>query len=633
MKRIFFLAGKGIDWIIPVSIALAGCMLLLMTFVTAYEVFVRYLFNSPTSWTLDFAVYMLIGFAYCSMVYVESQDRHIRVDLLLYQLSPRTRWIWEIATKIIFLIFILLLIYFSTEFAYDSYENKEYAWTMWYVLTWPAKSAVPFGGALLGLYLIKEIIEKIAYLRTNPLERGKGILDNPKVILPVFFAFIALSIYLMSVNAIVGMILLLLVMLFGAVPIFPALGLVGIIGYYLVFGGLGAVRASFPAVSYLSLETFALVCLPLFVLIGQLLQSSGTGDELYELSTKWFGHLPAGEGIATILACSVFAAISASSVSTAATVGLVAIPALIARKYNKNLSYGLLAAGGTLGTMIPPSGSMIIYSMVTEESLGKLFMAGVIPGLILATGFIVYTILFCSFSSKSEYQRQPAASWGERYDATKKAIWGLLAPVIVLGGIYSGVFTPLESGAIAVVYGLAMVLIRRKVTLRQLPGLMAHSTLASTMVLSIIVGALVLGDLMTLLKLPDEAMNLVQSMHLSRWTVIIIIMGMYMVLGMFLELVSCLLITLPVVYPLVTSLGFDGIWFAVMVTLNMEMAQITPPVGLNLYVVTGIAQTKLFNVLKGVFPFFIIMVLAMIIFAIFPSLSTWLPSTMVGGVR
>jgi len=152
-------------------------------------------------------------------------------------------------------------------------------------------------------------------------------------------------------------------------------------------------------------------------------------------------------------------------------------------------------------------------------------------------------------------------------------------------------------------------------------------------VLSIIVGALVLGDLMTLLKLPDDAMNLVQSMHLSRWTVIIIIMGMYLVLGMFLELVSCMLITLPVVYPLVTSLGFDGIWFAVMVTLNMEMAQITPPVGLNLYVVTGIAQTKLFNVLRGVFPFFIIMALAMILFAIFPSLSTWLPSTMVGGVR
>jgi C4-dicarboxylate transporter DctM subunit len=208
-------------------------------------------------------------------------------------------------------------------------------------------------------------------------------------------------------------------------------------------------------------------------------------------------------------------------------------------------------------------------------------------------------------------------------------MWGLLAPVIIMGGIYSGIFTPLEAGAIAAVYALGMILARRKVTFRQVLKMLGDSTFASTMVLSIIVGAMLLGEFMTLTKIPDQTIEFVSSLNMSPWGVMATLMVLYVILGMFLEVVSIMLITLPIVYPLIIKLGFDGIWFAVMITLNMEMACITPPVGLNLYAIQGIAQAKLADVLKGVWPFFFIMAIWMFFLALFPSLSTWLPQVVV----
>ena len=362
-------------------------------------------------------------------------------------------------------------------------------------------------------------------------------------------------------------------------------------------------------------------------MVGLVLQYSKVNEEIFDVSSKWVGHWPGGDGIATVIACAIFAAVSTSSVATAITIGLVALPALYARKYNKNFSLGLLAAGGTLGILIPPSGSMIIYSAVTEESLGKLFIAGIVPGIIMAAGFILYVMYFCN--KTGEYERQKKATWKERFASTRTGLWGLLAPVIILGGIYSGIFTPLESGAVAVLYVVAMVLFRKKVKFSDLPKAFIQTTFNSTMVLSIVVGAMLMGDFMTLLQVPTKVIQYIQSLGLSPALIIVALMLIYVVLGMFLEVISCMLITLPIVYPLIISLGYDGIWFAVMVTINMEMALITPPVGLNLYVIAGVAKSSIYDVVKGVLPFFIIMLASMLLIAFFPILSTWLPSLMV----
>lgn len=620
--------GKAIDQAVNGGAILAGCVLLFIAAITAYEVIVRYIFNAPTEWTLDLSIYLLLWFSYASVASLQKANRHVKVDLVISHFPPRTRAIWDIATNTIFLFFGVLLVYYSLEFTLSSYHDNEYGWSMLRILLWPVKASMPFGGLLLVLFLSKDIIVRLQSLPVRPPRGGEtGLYDRPAILLAIFIALIAFSTYTFTIHGGLGLLFLMLTLLFGGVPIFPALGMVGIVGYFLVFGGESAVAASFPNTAYTSLENFALVCLPLFVFVGQAISSSGVSDELYNAATKWVGHLPGGEGIATVLACAIFAAVSISSVATATTIGLIAIPALAARKYNRSFSLGLLAAGGTLGIMIPPSGTMIIYSAVTEESLGKLFLAGVFPGILLALVFISYVVYFCL--RNRDYDRLERASWKERIQATKAASWGLLAPVIILGGIYSGVFTPLESGGVAAIYVMVMVLVRRKVSLRDLLKMVSDSTFASIMVLSIIVGAMVMGDYMTLTKIPDLAVELVNSYNLSPWGVLATLMVLYLVMGMFLEVVSIMLITLPIVYPLIIKLGFDGIWFAVIITLNMEMACITPPVGLNLYAIQGISRAPLIHVIKGVSPFFFIMLIWMVFLCLFPSLSTWLPSTLV----
>jgi len=621
--------GEKINWLASGGAALAGIALAACAGIVCYEVVLRYIFNSPTEWTLDLSVYLTIWFAYGSMAYVQKEGRHVSVDVFIIHLSPRVRAIWDIVIAILYLFFSCMLLYYGTEFTIQSIKMHEYSREMWRVIIWPVKLAIPIGGFLLVLILLKELIDKIHYfLRESfDLDKEVGFFSRSHILIPLFIAALIIGFGLFKAFSIIGMAVFLVIMLFSGVPIFPTLGLVGASGIFLHAGGLGGLNACYATISFGALANFALVALPLYILVGQILQSAGVGEELYDFASKWLGHLPGGESAATIVACSIFAAISSSSVATAVTIGLVALPALAARKYNKPFSYGLLAAGGTLGIMIPPSGAMIIYSMVTEESLGKLFLAGMVPGLILSGGFIGWAVFRCWRTG--EYEKRPKASWKVRYDSLKTAFWGLMAPVIILGGIYSGICTPLESGALAVAYALVMVAVRGKVKIRDIPKVLADSTLGATMVMSIVVSALVLGTYMTLQQIPQHTLDFVLSLNLSRWGVVAGIFILLTVLGMFLEVISVMLITLPVIYPLVIGLGFNGLWFAVFVTLTMEMALLTPPVGLNLYVITGISQAHLTAVLRGVIPFFIIMLLGLILFCLFPSLSTWLPNMMI----
>ncbi|MBM4452614.1 MAG: TRAP transporter large permease, partial [Chloroflexi bacterium] len=271
--------------------------------------------------------------------------------------------------------------------------------------------------------------------------------------------------------------------------------------------------------------------------------------------------------------------------------------------------------------------TMIIYSALTEESLGKLFIAGFIPGIVVMALFILYSVVSCSRTGA--YTKIQPYSWKERFGAFKTAIWGLLAPAIILFGIYSGLFTVLEAGAVVALYAFVMALARRKITLRQLPEVLRQSAASGGMILAIFFGALVMGLFITLLQVPNTVVQAISAMNIPGWAVIWLLMLIYIILGMFLEVISVMLITLPIVYPLIISLGFDGIWFAVLVTLNMEMALITPPVGMNLYVVKGISGASISDVVRGMIPFFAIMLVGMLIVYFFPQLSTWLPNLVV----
>jgi C4-dicarboxylate transporter DctM subunit len=376
-----------------------------------------------------------------------------------------------------------------------------------------------------------------------------------------------------------------------------------------------------------SLDSFVLLAVPLFVLMSQVLLDGRVGDDLFDVMNAWVRHFPGGLAIATILSCAFFAAITGSSATTAATIGMVAFPALTERGYERRFVLGLLAAGGTLGILIPPSIPMILYGAVTEESVGKLFMAGIIPGLVLTAIFVIYAIIR---SRGGGYRAYEPASWEERFRVTRKNLWGIALPIIIMGGIYTGVFTPTEAAAVGLIYSLFITLVvYRTLSLKDLPGVCLRSVGTSCMIAMIIAGALLFGRVMTLLEIPQQLTQMVIDAGLSPLGFVIAMNILMLGLGCILETVSIVLLTMPLVAPILGALQIDPIWYAVVLVINLEMALITPPVGVNLYIIHGISDDiTMGEIVKGVFPFMILMVGMLILAIAYPSMSTWLPSIM-----
>ena len=421
---------------------------------------------------------------------------------------------------------------------------------------------------------------------------------------------------------IVGFTLLLLILLASGLPVAFSLGLGGVAGMILFMGGDGAL-AQLPIIGYKSLDDFVLTAVPMYILMSQILLTGKVGNDLFELANKWLRHLPGGLGIATVMACAVFAAITGSSVACAVTIGAIAIPEMLARGYDRPLVLGAVAAGGTLGILIPPSIPMILYGAITDESIGKLFMSGVVPGVIMTLMFTAIVI----YRSRN-LQREAAATWNERISALKKSIWGLFLPIIVVGGIYTGIFTPTEAAGIGTVYSLFITFcVYRTLSFKDMPGILNDTIKTTCMIFAIMIGASLFGFVLTILDAPQALTNYVAGLETSRWVVFIAINCLLLFLGCILESVSIIFITLPILFPLIMSLGFDPIWFNVVMLLNLELALITPPVGMNLFVLQGISpDSKMTDIVKGVIPFGLAMFVLIFILCLFPELATWLPT-------
>ena len=380
-----------------------------------------------------------------------------------------------------------------------------------------------------------------------------------------------------------------------------------------------------PVIAYKTLDSYVLTSVPLYILMSQIMLTGRVGSGLFELGSKWMGHLPGGLGIATIFACAIFAAISGSSVATAVTIGAMAIPEMLKRGYDRKLVVGSVAAGGTLGILIPPSSPMILYGTITDESVGKLFMSGVVPGALLTVLFICY-IVFASWDKP----REPRSSHAEKMKSLRENIWGLFLPVIIIGGIYTGIFTPTEAAAVGTVYALAITFfVYRSVTIQDMPAILRATIKTSCMIFSIMIGAMLFGYILTILQVPQALMRLVTEGDLNRWIVMLGINIMLLILGCVLETVSIILITLPMLYPIIKALGFDPIWFNVVLLINMELALITPPVGMNLFVIKGISEdSSIQDIIAGAAPFAAIMVFEILLLCFVPEIATWLPSVL-----
>ncbi|MBW1716674.1 MAG: TRAP transporter large permease [Deltaproteobacteria bacterium] len=417
-------------------------------------------------------------------------------------------------------------------------------------------------------------------------------------------------------------------LLFLGMPIAFALMFVGFAG----ISYLASIGAALPVAARTVYEVSAFypyTVIPLFIVMGGFAGSSGMTQELYSTFDKWFRKLPGGLAIATIGACAGFAAVSGSSVATAATMGTIAFPQMKRFNYHSRLATGSIAAGGTLGFLIPPSIGFIVYGMMTEQSIGKLLIAGMIPGLTLAAAYIAIVVLSVKLNKSLAPISPEPVTWRDKFTALK-GIWEPLAIfLVVMGGIYLGVFTPTEAGAIGATTLFLVALIKRKLSRQNLVQALQEAIRISVMVLFLVAGANVFSYFLALSMIPMKVAAWVAELQVSPYLIHSIIVVIYLFLGCFLDAISMMVLTLPVIFPIILALGFDPIWFGVIAVLMMEAGLITPPMGLNIFTVAGVVKdVSVEEIFRGTLPFLLSIFVIVILITIFPKIALLLPNMM-----
>lgn len=412
----------------------------------------------------------------------------------------------------------------------------------------------------------------------------------------------------------------LIALLLTGMPIFSGLALTATIITVISEGSISSIADTV----FAKLDNGVLTAIPMFAFMAHVMIRSRVVDDLYDAANALVGHFKGGLSVATVLACTIFAAISGSSVATALTIGSSAIPQMQRFGYRPSDTYGVIAAGGTLGILIPPSGPLILYAIVSETSIGALFIAGLIPGVLMA-------LLFAAYSVAQGYMRRDIrkVDWIGAVAclrAMKKSIWSIMMPPVVLGGIYLGIFTASEAAAIGCIYALFVgVVIYRNFGLKDLAQT-AHETVRTTaMLFMILAGAAMFGHAVTIIRLPIQLMESVTALGLGPMQFILVVMAVIFILGMFLETIAIILITTPIVLPALMQFDINLIWYGILLMINLELALITPPVGMNLFVIKGIAKAPLAEVIRGAMPYVLLMLIGLALVLVFEPLALWLP--------
>ena len=379
---------------------------------------------------------------------------------------------------------------------------------------------------------------------------------------------------------------------------------------------------------YGTFTTYSFTVIPLFVIMGELASVSGLSQGIYSVADKWLRRLPGGLAIATIGACAGFAAICGSSVATAATLGRVALPEMKKYDYDTRLATGSVAAGGTLGFLIPPSIGFVVYGILTEQSIGKLLISGFLPGFLLALAYIFIIIIWVMIKPQAAPSNPAKVPFIEKV-ISLKSIWELIVVfLLVMGGIYLGFFTPTEAGAVGAFFLFIVTIMRKKMTWPSLKEAMTSTTKISVMIFIILAGAYVFTYFMALTMIPMNLSLYLSELELSRYAILTFILIGYLVLGCFLDATSMMVLTLPVIFPTILKLGFNPIWFGVISVLMMEAGLITPPLGLNIFVISGVAEVPMGTVFKGAFFFLFAIFAVVFLVTVFPQIALFLPGIM-----
>ncbi len=379
---------------------------------------------------------------------------------------------------------------------------------------------------------------------------------------------------------------------------------------------------------FTGIEKFEIMAIPFFILAGNFLTHGGVAKRMIRFATAIVGHLHGGLALGGVVACALFAAVSGSSPATVVAIGSILLPAMVKQGYPKKFGVGVIGTAGALGILIPPSIVMVIYAVSTNSSIGRLFIAGIVPGLLLAALLMFVTWVVAKMRN---YPRMKRASLKEVWASFRESVWGLFLIVVVIGGIYAGIFTPTEAAAMSAAYAFFVsVFVYKDLTLKQVPKVLLDSANLSAMILYIITNAVLFSFLLTSEQIPQALSEWINAMGLSPWMFLVVVNILLLIAGNFMEPSSILLITAPILFPVAMKLGIDPIHFGIIMTVNMEIGMITPPVGLNLYVASGISGMGLTETTKACAPWILVMIAFLLLITYVPIITLWLPNLLMG---
>jgi C4-dicarboxylate transporter DctM subunit len=613
---------------------ISGIIVMAMMVLTTADVFLRYVFNNPLDWNFELQSLLLVGVAYLGISYVQSQRRHVCMDVLPARLPKTNQLQLQLFGDIIFLFLMAIITWQMGIQAWNAWVTGDFVWGAVDFPLWPVKWAITLGTGLFSLRLIADILSNFRNIRWPEPSEGRqpGRYIGLVVIaggLIILLAGIVIAGNMATEPQGVGWIVIALffILLLSGTPVAAAMAVAGICGFWLLRGGETAVSMG-GTVPYASVATYTMTVLPLFIIMGTFASYAGFAQDGFELARRWLRGIPGGLVQATVVGAAAFAAASGASIAACAVFSKMAIPEMLKHGVRKSLALGAVASAATLAIMIPPSSMFVIYGMLTGQSVGKLLIAGIIPGLIGAAMFMIMIFIRCKIDP-SLVPPSAGASWKERFSALPRA-WGILfIAIVVLGGIYTGVFTPTEAGAIGATVAFLGMIVTRKAKMRDLHEALLDTAAIASTVLIILVGGMMFGYTLAVSRLPAAVTEFVATLNVAPMVILIAIMVLYLILGCFVDSLASMIITLPIVYPVILELGFDPVWFGVLMVQTVEIALVTPPFGLNLFVMRGVIPgTALGEIFRGVGWFIVPLIVTLAIYIAFPQVALWLPSMM-----
>ena len=629
--------GKWETWLGKVSSALnrtsrfdialgviAGALLAGGILLTVIEVLLRRGFSRPIHGYTEITGLILVFIVFLGVAYTHLQRGHVRVDLITNRLSEKARVITQSATTFLGIAILGLLIWRGIESSLIFIERGLITADL-LIPHGPLAFIVPIGLTLLAILFIRDFLNHLV----EGIRLNFGIKEWS-----IFAGILALTVAIMIswmflwrteafATGIVGM-LIFLVLLFMGMPVAISLFMVGFLGVTSL-SGLDAAFLLAGTVPYRTASDSAWVVLAFFIAMGFFALHSGLSSALYFTFYRWIGHIRGGLSAATLAACAAFASVVGDTLSGDAAMGAIAFPEMKKFKYDVRLASGSISAGGTIGTLIPPSLMFIIYCLLSGQSVAGLFLAGVFPGLLMASLWMLQVHLQCRINPLMGPPGEKA-NWRQRLIALKGGGWLAILVLLVLGGIYGGIFTPGEAGAIGTFGAFIIGLLLKKFNWQKIMQALHDSTRLISMSFLILCGAMLFGNLVSASRIPITTAELIATLELPRLLVLALILVIYVVLGCFMPNIPMLIISIPIFFPIILDLGYDPIWFGVIVVLMINLAAITPPYGINLFVLAGVTKLPIETVYRGILPFVLTALVGISIMVAFPEIATWLPN-------